>query len=146
MGRTVFEVDPGPSDLALILAQYRNANYADLPILILLVLHAVWFGLLVWNRHSLIFTSLQFCVSCYAIFVSDAINGVLESHWQKLGFSQNYFDHAYFFVVAFWSLPLSIVAGLVILSLFSDLCRSLAVHRYFSALVNGETKEKLKAD
>ena len=134
MGRTVFEVDPGPSDLALILAQYRDANYADLPVLVLLVMHAVWFGLLVWNRHSLIFTSLQFCVSCYAIFVSDAINGVLESHWQKLGFSQNYFDHAYFFVVAFW------------LSLFSDLCRSLAVHRYFSTLVNSETKEKLKAD
>ena len=142
----VFDVEPGPSDLALILAQYHHVNYSDPPIIALLLFHVFWLGLFFWKCRNLLSMSLQFCISCYAIFLSDVINEFLSSRWSTFGFSRNYFDTANFFIVAFWTLPLSLIAGFVILFLFSDLCQLLAVHRYFRAIVNINPRKKVKTD
>jgi hypothetical protein len=134
-GVSVFDVSLGPSVLSLMFAKARGANYLDAPILFVLLFHAASVGCLICYRHSLLISSIQFLVCCYLIFLSDALNDFFAARWTAWGFSKNYFDEGCVFMLVFWNLPMSIVAGAIILHIFVDLCRSVVVHRYFAAIL-----------
>ena len=133
-----FEVGPGHSDFELIYQNIVDANYSDLPLILLLTFHLFWFGLFIWNRHRLLPATFHFFLSCYGIFVSNQLNRLLSAHWKELKFSRNYFDTNYMFIFTFWSLPLSISTSIMIVILFADLCKSLSVHRYFNSITKCE--------
>jgi hypothetical protein len=145
-GVSVFEVSLGPSVLSLMFAKARSANYLDAPILLLLLFHVASIVCLIWYRHNLLISSIQFLVCCYLIFLSDTLNNFFAARWIAWGFSKNYFDEAYIFMFLFWNLPISIVAGVIILHVFVDLCKSVVVHRYFAAilLTNGTPVKRVE--
>jgi hypothetical protein len=134
-GVSVFEVDLGPSTLSLMLTQLANVNYLDIPVILLMLVHAASFVLFLVYRQNLLVSSIHFLCCCYCIFITDSLNDFFAARWPSFLFSENYFDESCIFLFVFWSAPIAVVAGLIILNLFADLCKSVAVHRYFNAIV-----------
>jgi hypothetical protein len=142
MSSSVYEVDLGPSTVELMLSQIVTTKYSDLPMIALLVFDAIWFLLFFRYRHKLLFTTIQFLISCFLIFITESVNDFCAIRWQSLQFSRNYFDESCIFLAVYWGLPIAIVAALITLTLFVDLCKSIAVHRYFNSILPKEQSRK----
>jgi hypothetical protein len=139
---TVYEVDLGPSTIQLMLSQVLTASYSDPPIIALLFFDLIWLLLFVRYRHSLVVTTIQFLISCYLIFITESVNDFCALRWRSLLFSRDYFDESCIFLAVYYGLPISLVAGLITLNLFVDLCKSVAVHRYFNSILPKESRSK----
>lgn len=134
----VFEVDAGPTTLRLIMENLRSVKYTDLGVLGMILFHVIWFLLYTKSRNNLTLCSIQFMLSCYFIYITQPLNSFMSERWDGFGMSTNYFDPNCVFVFLFWALPLSAVSALIILGLFVDLCKSIAVHRYFDSIISRE--------
>jgi hypothetical protein len=134
-GPTVFEIDLGPSTLSLMLSTIFRVRYLDIPISILMIFHIAWFVVYFIYRQSLVISSIQFLFCCLFIAITENLNSFFGAHWRGFRFSKDYFDESCIFTFLFWTLPMTIVAGLITLNLFIDLCKSVAVHRYFRKIL-----------
>ncbi|OHT16494.1 hypothetical protein TRFO_41799 [Tritrichomonas foetus] len=138
----IFELDAGPSFLGLLLQQIVKVNYIQFPIIFLLVFHIGWAFLLFKLKNSLIASSAQFLASCFFIYVSATVNSFFSRHWESFFFHENYFDPNCIFIFVFWALPFTLAALFIIFSLFVDLCKSVAVHRYFDSIISNHINSK----
>lgn len=132
----VFEIESAPTTMGLLLKQLVDVSYTDFGILGLILFHMCWFVLHLKARNHLTMTSLQFMISCYSVYITQSLNSFMSDHWQMFGMSKNYFDSNCTFAFLFWALPMSILCVLIILGLFVDLCKSIAVHRYFESIMS----------
>jgi hypothetical protein len=142
---TVYEVELGPSTIELMFSQLFTTSYSDPPMVALLVFDVVWFGIFFRYRHSLVVATIQFLISCYLIFITESVNDFCALRWRTLLFSRDYFDESCIFLAVYYGLPVSIVAGLITLNLFIDLCKSLTVHRYFKSILPDESRTNVSA-
>ena len=140
----IYDVETGPSSLELIGNLLKTVQYFSLPMIVLIIIHALWFYLFFRLKCSIVFSSIQFFITVYVIYISPTINTFLSDHWQQFLFSENYFDPNCTFVFTFIALPFSILAVFHIVLLFIDLCKSLAVHRYFDSIVPKTVQKKMK--
>ncbi|OHT05628.1 hypothetical protein TRFO_26578 [Tritrichomonas foetus] len=134
----IFEVTLGPSTPQLIKKIIIEMNYLQIPVIALLAIHILSFFILIKYRNNLLVTEIHFLVCCFFIAVSNCLNDFLSTRWEKFLFKQNYFDPNCIFVFTFWTVPFSVVAIVIIFSLFIDLCKSIAVHRYFDSFMKHE--------
>jgi hypothetical protein len=69
------------------------------------------------------------------------VNSFFAGRWRILGFSKDYFDQDHLFISIFWAVPMSLVAMVIIWTLFVDLCKMMAVHSFFGRLIQGHPKK-----
>ena len=146
----IFEVTLGPSTSQLMLKMIKEMNYFQFPLIFIIAIHLFSFFCLFKYRNSLLIASIHFVLCCFFISLTNCVNEYLSIHWNRFFFKQNYFDPNCIFIFTFWTIPFSIVSILIIIFLFVDLCKSIAVHRYFDKFTNqintetNETTEKTK--
>lgn len=144
----IFEVDAGPSLIEMIFRMAVGIRYTDPPFICFNLFFAFWVFLLIRFRSSLLISSIMFFVSIISVYWTETINLYLIDNWQKLKFSTNYFDLNCIYLFVFWAIPFSIVAVFITFQLFLDLCKSIAVHRYFNSILrkNPEATGKVKTE
>lgn len=134
----VFEVHAPPSWVALVADQITHVRFLDPPILGLILFFVIWSNLFWRVRHNILLSSVQFALSCFAIYVTAPLNSYLAAHWQDFGFSRDYFDPRCEFALTFWAIPMIVFSSLILFTRFVDLCKSVAVHRYFNSIISAQ--------
>lgn len=150
----VFEVEPGPSIVSLIVSTIFSVNYTDIPIILVIAFNLISLFIFYKYKNDLAISTVHFLVSCFNIYITQSVNSYLTDFWKSYYFSRNYFTADCVFVFTFWTLPNTIVAIGIIISLFLDLSKSIAVHRYFSKMMpkvpatetKGHETQKVKKD
>ena len=134
----IFEVESRPSLIVLIIKRILSVNYFQIPMIFIILFHIFWFFLLSKFKNSLILSSIQFLLSCFFIYVSAPLNTFLSNHYKSFYFKDDYFDQSCIFIFVFWAFPFISACFIIIVSMFIDLCKSIAVHRYFDSIVAGQ--------
>ena len=98
-------------------------------ILGLVNMHAAVWVLAVITRGMPNFQLGLFLAICAAVYAAQFLNAYGASHWERLGFTQNYFDERGVFISFAYSLPLLGAAGFQMVRVRSRACAALgAMH------------------
>ena len=76
----------------------------------LLAFHVAYLALVVATRRNQNVQFALFLCTCAAVYAAQPLNGLLHRHWQRLGFTQDYFDPRGVFMSCLYSGPLLLVA------------------------------------
>lgn len=146
-GPISYEVIDGPSFIQSSLHTLLSVNYFDIPLLIYFALISVFVYSLFRYRNSTFFLTLQFFVSITFVCFTENVNAYFNERWQEFMFSNNYFDVECIFIFLMWTIPFSIIAVAITIGFFFDLCKSIAVHRFFNTILpNNNEPPKAKSN
>lgn len=137
----IFEIDEGPSPISQIFKMISTVDYLNFPMITIIFLDVFWVFLVYKFRFSLTITTIQFLISVYIIYQSPRINEFLNQHWKFIRFSNNYFDPSGIFTFTYIIIPQIVSSLIIIICLFLDLCKSIAVHRFFKSIISKSNNE-----
>lgn len=107
----------------------KSVNYSDVPIFLTLFFHVISLAFLIFSRKHTYVSSVYFVILVFLISMTPKINYYMLENWNRFGFTVNYFDKSYVFIMVFWVLPLSSCCIIMMTMLVIDIIRSFFVGR-----------------
>ena len=129
-----FECQSISSPLSVWYEILSSVNLHDRPIRIILAIHLALFLFILHFRNTSTVLGLILFLLFLPIAGIGAINKYQQNNWQRLGFSQDYFDDTCCFTALVLGLPLVALAVLCLVLMINDTCRAVDVRRYFDNL------------
>ena len=122
-----------------------KVNMKDPPVIGLIAMHLVLFGTTLAVRRHRFWRAVVFAVSMAISLLAEKIGEIAAKNWEKLGFSDNYFDEYGVFLLFFVALPPVVNCILLFSQLAGDLGGRL-IERYVLAPRLQERKPEEKKD
>ena len=111
-----------PKDFAIdVKGILSKVNLRDPPVMGLITLHLVLFGATLAVRRHRFWRAVIFAVSMAISLLAEKIGEIAAKNWEKLGFSDNYFDEYGVFLLFFVALPPVVNCILLFSQLAGDL-------------------------
>ncbi|EAY18434.1 hypothetical protein TVAG_046380 [Trichomonas vaginalis G3] len=143
-----YEVYDGSTFLQAALQSILCVNYFDIPLIVYFVALGTFFYISRKVRNSTFLLTIIYFISISCVCFTENVNAYFNENWEQYKFSNNYFDPECVFIFIFWTAPFSIISTGITFGFFFDLCKSIAVHRFFSTILptvkNEESKPKEK--
>lgn len=107
-------------DINTILSVLSDVNYLDLPIILIFIYHILEFRLAFKFRSTKFYRSTMFAYCILFILSGSEIEKYCKSNFEKLYFSNDYFDQNGIFLFIFFQLPEIIIGIYLFIHLLQD--------------------------